>query len=82
MAASAGAACRTVAPPVAGYLYTIGSRYGISGLAWYGSGVVAILGSVQCFMIAREKKQIDCEYDIVPNGAFDVDVRDRASDCE
>ncbi len=55
LAASAGAACRTVAPPVAGYLYTIGSRVGLSGLAWYGSGIVAIIGALQCFMIMREK---------------------------
>jgi len=56
LAASAGAACRTVAPPVAGYLYTIGSRVGFSGLAWYGSGIVAVIGAMQCFMIIREKK--------------------------
>jgi hypothetical protein len=55
LAASAGAACRTVAPPVAGYLYTIGSRVGSGGLAWYGSGIVAIVGALQCLMIVREK---------------------------
>jgi MFS family permease len=33
LAASAGAACRTVAPPVAGYLYTIGARMDFTGLA-------------------------------------------------
>jgi len=55
LAASAGAACRTVAPPVAGYLYTIGSRVGSSGLAWYGSGIITIIGALQCFMIIREK---------------------------
>jgi hypothetical protein len=55
LAASAGAACRTVAPPVAGYLYTIGSRVGFSGLAWYGSGIVAIIGALQCFIIVRKK---------------------------
>jgi hypothetical protein len=58
LAASAGAACRTVAPPVAGYLYTIGSRVGWSGLAWYGSGVVAIVGAVQWFLVVREKEAL------------------------
>jgi hypothetical protein len=63
LAASAGAACRTVAPPVAGYLYTIGSRDGSSGLAWYGSGIVAIIGALQCLMIIRKKSsQCDAEF--------------------
>ena len=33
LAASAGAACRTVAPPLSGYLYSIGARQGFTGLA-------------------------------------------------
>jgi hypothetical protein len=71
LAASAGAACRTVAPPVAGYLYTIGSRVGFSGLAWYGSGIVAIMGALQCFMIIREKT--------TPNDAAFSEVKKRES---
>jgi len=63
LAASAGAACRTVAPPIAGYLYTIGSRYEFTTLAWHGSGIVAIVGAVQCFMIKREKKTVEFEYE-------------------
>ncbi|KAI9799653.1 MAG: hypothetical protein M1833_003968 [Piccolia ochrophora] len=55
LAASAGAACRTVAPPVAGYLYGLGAQQGFSGLAWWGSGVVAIAGSIQCFFVERDK---------------------------
>lgn len=58
LAASAGAACRTAAPPVAGYLYTIGSRIGASSLAWYGSGAVAIVGALQCLMVVREKMTV------------------------
>ncbi|KAI1874840.1 hypothetical protein JX265_003527 [Neoarthrinium moseri] len=51
LAASAGAACRMVAPPVAGYLYTIGSQHAFNALAWYGSAVVAAIGAVQCFAV-------------------------------
>jgi hypothetical protein len=58
LAASAGAACRTVAPPVAGYLYTIGSRVGFTGIAWYGSAFVAIIGAIQCFSVKRSKIQV------------------------
>lgn len=55
LAASAGAACRMIAPPVAGYLYTYGSKLNCSALAWYGSVIVAIAGSVQCFMVPRQR---------------------------
>ncbi|KAG6015427.1 hypothetical protein E4U54_003503 [Claviceps lovelessii] len=56
LAASAGAACRMVAPPVAGYLYTYGSKMNCTALAWYGSAIVAIIGSVQCFWVPRERR--------------------------
>ncbi|KAL9589472.1 MAG: hypothetical protein Q9203_001736 [Teloschistes exilis] len=57
LAASAGAACRTLAPPIAGLLYGIGARQGFTGLAWWGSGVVAIVGAIQIFWVAREKNK-------------------------
>lgn len=61
LAASAGAACRTVAPPIAGYLYTVGSRMDCSGLAWYGSAFVATVGAAQCFCIKRTKNDAGVE---------------------
>jgi hypothetical protein len=57
LAASAGAACRTVAPPVAGYLYTLGSRMEFTGLAWYGSTLVAGVGAIQCFSVKRQRSE-------------------------
>ncbi|KAL1848703.1 hypothetical protein VTK73DRAFT_10087 [Phialemonium thermophilum] len=57
LAASAGAACRMIAPPIAGYLYTVGKRMDCTALAWYGSAVVAVLGAIQCFSVEREKPQ-------------------------
>lgn len=53
MAASAGAACRMVAPPIAGYLYTVGSRIDCTALAWYGAALVALIGALQCFSVER-----------------------------
>jgi hypothetical protein len=55
LAASAGAACRTIAPPVAGLLYGIGTNIGFTGLAWWGSGLVAIMGALQLWLVPREK---------------------------
>jgi MFS family permease len=55
MAASAGAACRMVASPIAGFLYAYGSKMNCTALAWYGSVIVAIIGSLQCFWVPRER---------------------------
>ena len=57
LAASAGAACRTIAPPIAGYLYSVGTQIGFTGLAWWGSGVVAIAGALQILLIQRTKNK-------------------------
>ena len=55
LAASAGAACRTVAPPVAGLLYSLGANQGFTGLAWWGSCLVAIIGAIQLYWVRRAK---------------------------
>ncbi|KAK0701824.1 major facilitator superfamily domain-containing protein [Lasiosphaeria miniovina] len=55
LAASAGAAFRMIAPPIAGYLYTVGRKMDCTALAWYGSAIVAVIGSVQCFWVIRDK---------------------------
>lgn len=57
LAASAGAACRTIAPPLAGFLYGVGTQIGFTGLAWFGSGIVAIAGAVQILSIPRTKNK-------------------------
>ena len=57
LAASAGAACRTIAPPIAGYLYGVGTQIGFTGLAWWGSGIVAIAGAFQILSIQRTKNK-------------------------
>ena len=57
LAASAAAACRTLSPPVAGYLYTIGSQIDFTGLAWFGSAFVAIVGAFQILAIRRTKNK-------------------------
>ncbi|EKD15383.1 uncharacterized protein L3040_001750 [Drepanopeziza brunnea f. sp. 'multigermtubi'] len=59
LAASAGAACRTIAPPLAGYLYTLGSRMEFTGLAWYGSAFMALLGALQCFTVRRTRRDAE-----------------------
>jgi MFS family permease len=51
LAASTGAACRTMASPIAGLLYGIGDNIDFTALAWWVSAAVAILGAIQAFTI-------------------------------
>ncbi|CAG8168586.1 unnamed protein product [Penicillium salamii] len=53
LAASAGAVSRTLAPPIAGFLYSTGSKVGCTGLAWWGSTLVALIGALQLWFIQR-----------------------------
>ena len=57
LAASAGAACRTIAPPVAGYLYGEGTKIGFTGLAWWSSAIVAVAGAFQILSVQRTKNK-------------------------
>jgi MFS family permease len=53
LAASTGAACRTVASPIAGLLYGMSIELRFTPLAWWGSALVAILGALQVPFLNR-----------------------------
>ena len=55
LAASTGAGCRTIASPVAGFLYGVGVQIGFTPLAWWASSIVAIIGAIQVFWVKRQK---------------------------
>lgn len=54
LAASTGAACRTMASPIAGLLYGVGDKIDFTALAWWASAVVAIIGAIQAFTINQK----------------------------
>lgn len=56
LAASTGAACRTMASPIAGLLYGVGDKIEFTALAWWASALVAAIGAFQAFMITQEKR--------------------------
>jgi hypothetical protein len=56
LAASTGAACRTIASPVAGLLYGIGLQLNFIPVAWWTSSLIAIVGAAQIAFITRQKK--------------------------
>ncbi|KAJ9369584.1 hypothetical protein DTO282E5_5713 [Paecilomyces variotii] len=55
LAASAGAACRMIAPPIAGFLYSAGTEIGLTAIAWWASSLVALIGAFQLWFIERKK---------------------------
>ena len=55
LAASTGAACRTMAAPIAGFLYGVGIQIDLTALAWWASTVVALVGVAQAFFIVQRK---------------------------
>lgn len=56
LAASTGAACRTIASPIAGLLYGIGVQMNLTALAWWASTLVAIVGALQIAFLKRQNK--------------------------
>ena len=81
LAASAGAACRTIAPPVAGLLYGWGLDIGYTGLAYWGAGLVALAGTAQLYFVPREKNDTSTVKSLVPGlpGAREDVVKDIAA---
>ena len=63
LAASTGAACRTIASPVAGFLYGIGVQFSFTALPWWSSGLVALLGAFLLPLISRpdhRRAEVSC----------------------
>lgn len=55
LAASTGAACRTIASPIAGLLYGLGLSINFTALAWWASGLIAFAGALQVLTIKRDR---------------------------
>ncbi|KAF2147717.1 MFS transporter [Myriangium duriaei CBS 260.36] len=55
LAASTGAACRTMASPIAGFLYGVGVQMDLTAIAWFASTVVAVVGAVQILFLRPKK---------------------------
>nr|POE89837.1 putative membrane protein [Quercus suber] len=56
LAASTGAGCRTIASPVAGFLYGLGIKMEFTALAWWASALVAVIGALQVITIKRNRR--------------------------
>ena len=68
LAASTGAACRTLAAPIAGFLYGVGIDINFTALAWWVSTAVALIGTIQAFFINQRSKGV--HYEVRPAAPF------------
>ena len=55
LAASTGAACRTIASPIAGLLYGVGLSINFTAIAWWVSGLVAFAGALQVLTVKHDR---------------------------
>ncbi|KAJ3556112.1 hypothetical protein NPX13_g10209 [Xylaria arbuscula] len=70
-AASTASLCRAFGPTISGILYTVGLKYGYSGLAWWSTALVAIGGAVAGLMIPDQSSPPACSDNV---NAHDRDV--------
>ncbi|KAF6842120.1 MFS multidrug transporter [Colletotrichum plurivorum] len=59
VAASTASLCRAFGPTVSGFLYSIGLQSGYSGLAWWTSGVITIIGAVLSLYATEPRGRLD-----------------------
>ncbi|KAL9058324.1 MAG: hypothetical protein Q9162_001779 [Coniocarpon cinnabarinum] len=58
LAASTGAACRTIASPIGGFLYGLGGQADFTPLSWWASALVAVAGAVQLFFMRTQRDKV------------------------
>ena len=63
IAASTASLCRALGPAVSGLLYSLGLRTGYSGLAWWFSGIVTVVGAYLSLQITEGGQQQDAQVD-------------------
>jgi len=81
LAASTGGACRTIASPVSGLLYGLGASMDFTALAWWASGLVAVVGALQVAFIRRTKNKTAHVHSATDwaHGVVEVDGRKEGS---
>jgi len=76
LAASTGAACRTMASPIAGLLYGLSIEMHFTPLAWWASALVALVGVMQIPFMSRAARS--CNAKVGPAGRCCLTKQSRA----
>jgi hypothetical protein len=59
VAASTASFCRALGPTVSGYLYTVGLNQGYSGLPWWCTALVTIIGAILSLRMTEKGERMD-----------------------
>lgn len=70
VAASTASLCRAFGPTISGLLYSLGLQTGYSGLAWWVSGLVTIVGALISLQITEPRGRLDEKVDDVETGTI------------
>jgi hypothetical protein len=70
LAASTGAACRSVASPIAGFLYGQSIELHFTPLAWWASALVALFGACQIPFLTREARHFNARVRVSARGCL------------
>ena len=68
VAASTASLCRAFGPTISGLLYSLGLQAGYSGLAWWTSGLVTIVGAFISFQLMEPNGRLDEKTDDIETG--------------
>lgn len=68
VAASTASLCRAFGPTLSGFLYSLGLQTGVSGLAWWCSGAVTIIGAFCAFLITEPRGRLDEKIEDIETG--------------
>ncbi|GKT48662.1 uncharacterized protein ColSpa_08843 [Colletotrichum spaethianum] len=59
VAASTASLCRAFGPTISGFIYSLGIQTGYSGLAWWTSGVITIIGAFLSMQLTEPRGRLD-----------------------
>ncbi|WDK11549.1 major facilitator superfamily transporter [Colletotrichum graminicola] len=59
VAASTASLCRAFGPTISGFIYSLGIQTGYSGLAWWTSGVITIIGAFLSMHLTEPRGRLD-----------------------
>lgn len=65
IAASTASLCRAMGPTLSGLLYALGLRTGYSGLAWWFSAIVSMVGAYLSLQITEGGGHLDAKVDVL-----------------
>lgn len=81
VAASTASLCRAFGPTISGFLYSMGLQTGVSGLAWWCSGAVTIIGAFVSIFVTEPKGRLDEKVEDGEIGSASISAATAGEEC-